>query len=229
MLHITGSKYSLKCDQCDYRATTTTHLKTHIMQHLDERPHPCAFCAKKFRTRPQVAEHEAAAHNETEQESCDKCDKKFNSRGKLTKHKLAHHSEQSHTCSQCDKTFSSKSSLRSHERRVHEGGGGGAGGGLCAECGLVDRLCICGKAKAAASTSCPVCGKLARTCTCSCSVPAPALVQYLHLHLRWWRRTWPRTCTTTGSRPFAPTSASSVAPPLPTPQGAPHTALLKQI
>ena len=66
-----ASQYNLKCDQCDFSTTTTTHLKTHLMQHLDERPYTCSICGQAFRSRPQALEHEAAAHSEVESVECD--------------------------------------------------------------------------------------------------------------------------------------------------------------
>ena len=152
-----GSKYKLKCDQCDYRATTTTHLRNHLMKHLDERPHKCDDCDKAFRTRPQLVEHQAVSHRDLEEESCDKCEKKFASKGKLAKHKQTQHSEQTHKCPECEKAFSTKAGLKSHERRVHRGEEGGEGSSLCPECGLGGTVCKCGKAST--STACPVCGK----------------------------------------------------------------------
>ena len=156
-----GSKYKLKCDQCDYRATTTTHLRNHLMKHLDERPHKCDDCDKAFRTRPQLVEHQAVSHRDLEEESCDKCEKKFASKGKLAKHKQTQHSEQTHQCRECDKAFSTKAGLKSHERRVHRGEEGGEGSSLCPECGLGGTVCKCGKAST--STACPVCGKQVRS------------------------------------------------------------------
>ena len=152
-----GSKYKLKCDQCEYRASTTTHLRNHLMKHLDERPHKCNDCDKAFRSRPQLAEHQAATHRDSDEENCDKCERKCVSKGKLSKHKQLHHSDQSHICPECEKTFSSRAGLKSHERRVHRNEGGGEGEGLCPECGVGGAACKCGKAST--PTACPVCGK----------------------------------------------------------------------
>ena len=182
-----GSKYKLKCDQCEYRASTTTHLRNHLMKHLDERPHKCNDCDKAFRSRPQLAEHQAATHRDSEKENCDKCEKTFASKGKLSKHKQLHHSDQSHDCPDCEKTFSSRAGLKSHERRVHKSGEGAEGRGLCPECGSGGNACKCGKASI--STACPVCGKqvwnesirASERCS-SHQVVARNLASHLHYH-----------------------------------------------
>jgi hypothetical protein len=156
-------RHKLQCDQCDYSATTTTHLKNHLMQHLDERPHQCSVCSKAFRTRPQAAEHEMAVHGAAEEVECDQCDKRFASRGGLARHRQAHHSGRSHACADCDKTFASRASLRSHERRAHRAEVAVQEEELCPSCGLAGSSCGCGvvpgPGPAPASVPCPVCGK----------------------------------------------------------------------
>ena len=46
-------QYIFKCDQCDFSTTTTIHLNTHLMQHLDKKPYSAACVAKLSEVGPK--------------------------------------------------------------------------------------------------------------------------------------------------------------------------------
>ena len=100
--HILPNHYTFQCnqcDQCDFSTTTTTHLKTHLTQHLRPAARSiCSICGQAFRSRLQALEHKAAAHSEVNSVECDQCEERFTSRKRLAKHKQSHHSNQSHLC-----------------------------------------------------------------------------------------------------------------------------------
>ena len=110
-------QYNLTCDQCVFSTTTTPHLETHLMRHLDKRPFKCSICSQAIRSQPQALEHKATDHSEVESVECEK---RFPLRERLAKHKQSRHCIQSHPCMEHDKTFVSKLSVGiSREESTH--------------------------------------------------------------------------------------------------------------
>jgi len=124
-------QYKLKCDQCDFKTTTSSKLKNHLMMHFDERPFQCKQCNKSFRKKSQLTEHTNSIHSV----------EKSNSNNQ-------------YSCQTCDKTFESKASLQTHEKTVHK-----KTESLCSVCGLYQKKCSCNKSEFEERIPCPVCSK----------------------------------------------------------------------
>ena len=168
-----SDQYKLKCDQCDFRTTTTSKLKTHLMVHLDERPFKCPDCDKSFRNKVQFSEHSNNVHKQEQKHSCSECCVSFSTSSQLSKHQKAKHSNKKFQCHHCDKTFPSSSSLKAHFNRVHNNEKQRT---VCHVCGTLHGVCKCGQVKSPEKTdkaSCPVCGK---------QMLAKNLSSHLHYH-----------------------------------------------
>ncbi|KAL3480491.1 fungal-specific transcription factor domain-containing protein [Aspergillus californicus] len=50
-------KESLTCDECGARFKKSQHLMRHTRRHLQDRPHECPFCAKKFPRKDTLKRH----------------------------------------------------------------------------------------------------------------------------------------------------------------------------
>eukprot|EP00092_Neocalanus_flemingeri_P017907 GFUD01019373.1.p1 GENE.GFUD01019373.1~~GFUD01019373.1.p1 ORF type:complete len:658 (-),score=96.97 GFUD01019373.1:433-2406(-) len=164
-----GEQYKLKCDQCDFKATSTTKLKNHIMLHIDERPLKCPHCEKSFRNNPQLIEHVTILHSKNQPFSCTDCGLSFYSNAQLSKHTQTKHSNEIFSCQRCEKTFMSPQGLKSHDRNVHNKNQSKL---ICSSCGLKSGGCQCGKSTPE-SVACPVCGK---------QLLSKNLASHLHYH-----------------------------------------------
>jgi len=164
-----GEQYKLNCDQCDFKATSTSKLKNHIMLHIDERPYKCLHCEKSFRNNPQLLEHVNILHSKTQPFSCIDCGLSFYSNAQLSKHTQAKHSNEIFSCQLCEKTFMSPQGLKTHVRNVHNKSQTKL---ICSSCGLKPGACQCGKSTPE-SVACPVCGK---------QLLSKNLASHLHYH-----------------------------------------------
>ena len=166
-----GDQYKLKCDQCEFKTTTSSKLKNHLMMHLDERPFKCRDCEKTFRTNSQLTEHSLIVHSKQQTISCHECLAAFTTQSQLNKHKQTKHSNILVSCSLCEKTFSSGQSLKSHMRNVHTKSQAKL---ICSRCGHLPGDCQCGENRPAQQTvACPLCGK---------EVISKNLPSHLHYH-----------------------------------------------
>lgn len=164
-----GEQYRLKCDQCDFKATSSSKLKNHIMLHIDERPIKCNHCEKSFRNNPQLNEHVKLLHSKTQLFPCIGCGLSFYSNAQLSKHTQVKHSNEIFSCHLCEKTFMSPQGLKTHVRNIHNKTQSKL---ICSSCGLKSGGCQCDKASPE-SVACPVCGK---------QLLAKNLASHLHYH-----------------------------------------------
>jgi len=164
-----GEQYKLNCDQCDFKATSTSKLKNHIMLHIDERPFKCSHCDKSFRNNSQLLEHVQILHSKAQPFSCIDCGQSFYTRAQLCKHSQTKHSNKIFSCQSCEKTFMSSQGLKAHVRNVHNKSQIRL---ICSSCGLNSGGCPCKKASAE-SVACPVCGK---------QLLSKNLASHLHYH-----------------------------------------------
>ena len=166
-----GDQYKLKCDQCDFKTTTSSKLKNHLMMHLDERPFKCRDCSKTFRTNSQLTEHSLIVHSKQQTISCNECLAAFTTQSQLNKHKQSKHSNILVSCCHCEKTFSSSQSLKAHERNVHNKSQSKL---VCSSCGHLPGGCQCAGSRVAHQTvACPLCEK---------EVISKNLPSHLHYH-----------------------------------------------
>ena len=167
-------QYKLKCDQCDFKTTTTSKLKTHLMVHLNERPFECPDCDKSFRNKVQLIEHSNIVHKSEQKHSCSECCVSFSTLSQLSKHQKAKHFKKTFQCQHCDSTFTSNSNLKDHISNIHKNRKTRI---VCHVCGLMQGVCKCEKVESPKKTddkaSCPVCGK---------QMLARNLSSHLHYH-----------------------------------------------
>ena len=81
------SERRFACDQCDYRCTTNSYLRTHQRTHTGEKPF-----------------------------ACDQCDYRCTQSGALRYHLMMHTGEKPFACDQCDYRSTQNSNLRAHLR-----------------------------------------------------------------------------------------------------------------
>ena len=166
-----GDTYKLKCDQCDFKTTTSSKLKNHLMVHMDERPFKCTQCDKGFRNNSKLTEHIEVIHKKDKNVACNQCGETFSSTSQLTKHKTNRHSNKIFVCQVCEKAFTSNQSLGAHMRNVHKKSNDRT---VCSVCGSMHGSCKCENVqKQAEIVSCPVCAK---------KLSAKNLPSHLHYH-----------------------------------------------
>ena len=81
------SAHEFACEQCDYKATSKTLLKTHT-----DRDHEftCEKCDYKSSTKIQLKSHSDTAHK-NKRIACDYCERKFNKKETYEKHMKQDH------------------------------------------------------------------------------------------------------------------------------------------
>ena len=78
------------CEQCEYKSTTKSNLKSH-----------------------KLTKHEGVKYN------CDQCEYKATTKGNLKRHKLSKHESYRFKCGLCELTFVRGHVLARHVKRVH--------------------------------------------------------------------------------------------------------------
>ena len=97
-----GRKY--KCEDCEYRANQSEHLKVHTQAVHEGIRFPCNLCGFKATGISNLAKHKAYRH-EGVILSCKICDHKSGSSAALHYHmKSTHVVEKVHKCNHCDHT-----------------------------------------------------------------------------------------------------------------------------
>ena len=170
-----GDQYKLRCDQCDFRTTTSSKLKSHLMMHMDERPFKCQECDKGFRNNRQLQDHLNIVHKKEPVITCTECCVSFLTQFQLNKHKQSKHSNLIFNCQSCDKTFTSNASLKAHVKNVHRKTRDRT---VCCVCGSMQGSCDCEEQERMSNNSsdkasCPVCKK---------EMLARNLASHLHYH-----------------------------------------------
>merc|ERR1712150_259682 len=115
-----GSKYKLRCEFCSFRSVTTSKLKEHLMQHMDERPFKCRLCSNNgFRTKRHLKEHKLSVHGPIKPVKCTDCSLTFSSMQLYKRHRKLKHSTQTFQCDVCEKQLCNLNALKCHRRNVH--------------------------------------------------------------------------------------------------------------
>lgn len=106
-------------DVCGKRCKDQGDLKVHIRSHTTQRPYPCPFCEKTYKTSSA-----RASHIETHMERnhcCTICDAKFKRRILYQRHMKLMHDESyrmkcfaENTCKICNKSYLRRSHFLSH-------------------------------------------------------------------------------------------------------------------
>lgn len=88
--------------------------------HLKYRNHLCPHCQRRFGTNSDLQKHFRSVLLKERPFSCDHCDKRFGSRPQVRKHiSTVHLKQKPHKCLQRQKSFSLKHHLTVHLRQVH--------------------------------------------------------------------------------------------------------------
>ena len=130
----THGEKNYRCADCEYRCTSSNHLKRHIMAiHDDLRPkiHKCKSCGKSFHKEKSLNEHIKVFHTNERNYSCDQCGKSFALQKRLAKHIKEVHGGNVYNCDFCSNSYTTQNGLKIHVKRTHEGGDLG----MCTQCG----------------------------------------------------------------------------------------------
>ena len=108
-----------KCKQCTQSFTQPCNLKRHMSIHIGVKPYNCETCGNAFRQLSTLQEHRLI-HSDEKRYICKHCEKSFTQKTGLQTHLRSHSKERPYVCSYCvNKAFSSLSSLKKHERVIH--------------------------------------------------------------------------------------------------------------
>ncbi|XP_078736074.1 uncharacterized protein LOC144949959 [Lampetra fluviatilis] len=124
-----GGKKPHSCAECGKRFRTRYNLNTHSLMHTGEYTHVCPECGKGFATRFTLKKH-SRIHTGDWPHACDECGKGFATRFDLAKHSRTHTGERPHACPDCGKRFAHRYNLEAHSAS-HTG----EWPHVCAECG----------------------------------------------------------------------------------------------
>jgi len=137
------------CDEvgCNKAFFAENELVVHKRKHSGELPFTCSYCGNRYISAHSLAQHEKAAHLQTEDVECEVCNKKVRKRnlpahvkthsefkglpckfcskefptiGSLKRHEKIHTDTKEHKCRFCGKGFVQKANMQSHER-IHTG------------------------------------------------------------------------------------------------------------
>ena len=79
-LHTGDKPYS--CNQCDFKAVSSSHLTIHLRKHTGELPYSCPHCPKKFAQSANLTSHMRFNH----MLKCNQCDYLTSNLDDLTNH-----------------------------------------------------------------------------------------------------------------------------------------------
>ena len=116
--HNDGAKYP--CNQCNYKATKSSHLQQHIKSIHDEVKYPCNQCNYEATVPSNLQQHLKSVHEEVKY-PCDLCDYKATDPSSLRQHIKSLHDGVKYPCDQCSFKAVRPSNLQQHIKSIHEG------------------------------------------------------------------------------------------------------------
>lgn len=102
MAQLSQKTILFECYICGHQTTGKGHLRTHLMNHKDNKPFPCRTCNKVFCNRFYLKVHEVK-HTGERKYPCELCPMKFLYRSNLRSHLETHSEERSFRCLICKK------------------------------------------------------------------------------------------------------------------------------
>ncbi|GFR58226.1 zinc finger protein 2 homolog [Elysia marginata] len=111
-----GQRSSYECDRCEFRTSSFSELKKHMICHTGEQCFRCCQCRRKFSTYATLLKH-MSTHRPKGLFKCSCCNEYFPSRGALSEHKMAH---QQLTCGLCGQVFPNRTSRLIHYKTDHK-------------------------------------------------------------------------------------------------------------
>ena len=115
-----------KCDECDYKTTTTTDLKHHKQSEHGNVKFPCNICEYQGKSERTLSAHKRTTHSIMKY-FCEFCPYKTGVNGKRN---FLHHIKYKHgdgvapkiySCGMCEATFVHSKSIAQHVKIIHEG------------------------------------------------------------------------------------------------------------
>ncbi|KAJ8675306.1 hypothetical protein QAD02_011092, partial [Eretmocerus hayati] len=101
------------CEQCGKRFRDNWKLGTHKRIHFGEKPYLCEICGKQFSDGSSLRRH-IKFHKDQRSFSCEMCGKCFRESYRLTEHMNVHSKEKFFACELCDQSYKALSSLNRH-------------------------------------------------------------------------------------------------------------------
>lgn len=147
MVHTRKLKHKCTVEGCNAAFFYHGELAIHSRKHTGELPFTCSYCGARYISHATLAQHERAAHLQTEDTQCHICQKRLRKRnlpghlkthegydgipctvcgkefptiGGKNRHEKIHFEVKQHTCRFCGKSFVQKANMIAHER-IHTG------------------------------------------------------------------------------------------------------------
>ncbi|KAK6635325.1 hypothetical protein RUM44_000576 [Polyplax serrata] len=114
----THSQKKIPCVKCGAWFKTKWELKSHEIQHKEDRNFNCETCGLTFANPSKMREHKSR-HMGDRPYKCDICGKDFNAQGNLTNHRKMHFDDKPYKCHYCSISFLTNSARKKHIQ-VHE-------------------------------------------------------------------------------------------------------------
>lgn len=111
---------NFKCSECGVGFNIKSSLKRHFRTlHSDEKPYLCKLCAKRYKTKRGVAQHEST-HTTNLPFKCESCPRSFRERWNYLQHRRIHTGELPYECKICGERFRYNVSMKAHRRKHAE-------------------------------------------------------------------------------------------------------------
>lgn len=117
-LPIKIQKKPFQCDQCDYSAARSCHLKDHMLTHSNEKPFQCDQCDYSCVTKSALKLH-IRTHTGERPFRCDQCDYAAARGDSLASHMRIHTSAKPFKCDECAYCTAYRQALVQHKKRIH--------------------------------------------------------------------------------------------------------------
>lgn len=112
----------IECDVCAKTFKTRFLLKSHYVQHKNEKPYLCEICSRPFARMATLQKHRFT-HVTEKTFICEECGKAFSANFLLKQHVHQYHTNNTTVmCAACSKTFSSTALLNIHVKAYHDEG-----------------------------------------------------------------------------------------------------------